>query len=113
MLFQKMLTDEIQHRKENRYACIPDLTVPPFHFSVKINQEGIPKLDREQLALVLPDISEGTLHGLITQATCVIKKKIIPNHDVQMLSSLSVFSYDETRDNKEHSLFESRLSNSN
>ena len=70
-----MLTDEIPRRQEEGYSHVPDLTVPPFHFSVKINESGIPKLDSAELANVLPKMSEETLYGLLNQASKLLKKR--------------------------------------
>jgi peptide deformylase len=73
--FQQMLTDEMKRRREECYSHVPELSVPPFHFSVKINKEGIPKLDAAELAAVLPKMSEDTLYGLLNQANGLLKKR--------------------------------------
>lgn len=74
--FQKMLNSEIGHRQEKNYSHIPELSVPPFHLSVKINaKKGIPKLDPTALAAVLPKMSEETLSGLLSQANQLLKKR--------------------------------------
>ena len=65
--FKKMLTDEMKHRLEDYYSHLPDLSVSPFHFSVKINKEGNPKLDPIELTAVLPNMSEDTLYGLYSR----------------------------------------------
>jgi peptide deformylase len=91
--FQKMLTNEMKSRQEKSYSQVPELSVPPFHFSVKINKESIPKLAHEELAAVLPKMSEDTLYGLLNQANELLKKKkMISNNDLLQVSHLSVFS---------------------
>lgn len=67
-LFHTMLNTEIKHRQDDNYAQIPELSVPPFHFSVKINAAGHPKLEPTELAAVLPKMSTETLSGLRLQA---------------------------------------------
>lgn len=73
--FRKMLINEISRCQDASYSNVPELTVPPFHFSVKINVDGIPKLDPTELAAVLPKMSEETLYGLLNQATELLKKR--------------------------------------
>lgn len=91
--FQKMLTDEMKRRQEKSYSHVPELSVPPFHFSVKINAEGISKLDPTELAAVLPKMAEETLYGLLNQANELLKKKkMISSNDLLQVSHLSVFS---------------------
>ncbi|RUQ85151.1 peptide deformylase [Legionella septentrionalis] len=89
--FKEMLTEEIRQRQEEGYSQIPELTVPPFHFSVKINTPGKPQLDPKELADVLPKMSEETLEGLLNQANEFLKKKgYLSNSD--LLRVFSVFS---------------------
>jgi len=95
--FKKMLIDEIPRRQQERYSDVPELTVPPFHFSVKINKDGIPNLDPKELAEVLAKMSEDTLCGLLTQAQEVIKKKAYISNDSNLVSHLSVFSAEKEK----------------
>lgn len=46
---------------------IPQLTVPPFHFTVKMNSENIPTVDRAEIAAVLLKMTTETIDGLITR----------------------------------------------
>ncbi|MDI1353145.1 MAG: hypothetical protein PSV35_10340, partial [bacterium] len=73
--FQTMAHHEIQRRQDEDYAQIPELTVPPFHFSVKVNDMGVPRLDSKELADVLSKMTEETLSGLLNQASASLKKK--------------------------------------
>ena len=84
--FRKMLIAENMCRRTGAALQIPDLTVPPFHFSVKMNAEGIPTLDPLELAAVLRKMSEETLNGLLNQAQDLLKKKGIIRSDVSGLS---------------------------
>lgn len=94
--FQKMLTDELQRRQENSYSQIPVLSVPPFHISVPINEEGIPFLDPVKLAEVLPKMTEDALSGLLAQADLLLKDREINKES--WVTNLSVFSSNkETR----------------
>ncbi|MDI1353146.1 MAG: peptide deformylase [bacterium] len=76
MQFQKMAHSEIQGRQDKSYAQVPTLTVPPFHFSVKVNDIGEPRLDAKELSDVLPKMTEETLSGLLIQANLVLKKSM-------------------------------------
>lgn len=73
--FQEMLHHEIQRRQEEGYNQVPELTVPPFHCSVKVNDIGVPRLDSKALAEVLPKMTEETLSGLLNQAYLLRNKK--------------------------------------
>lgn len=75
MQFKKMVCSEIQVRKNKNYTQVPTLIVPPFHFSVKVNDLGEPRLDAQELAEVLPKMTEETLSGLLNQVNLVLKKK--------------------------------------
>jgi peptide deformylase len=90
--FKRMLNDELRSRHEEGYSQIPDLTVPPFHFSDKVNEAGTAKLDAKELAEVLPKMTEETLSGLLKQANELVKKKQRVNHDLLGVSRLSIFS---------------------
>lgn len=87
--FQQMLDHEIQRRQEPVYDEVPELTVPPFYFSVKINAGGVPRLDAKELADVLPKMTADTLSGLFNQAHASLKKKSLILNPA--LSSISVF----------------------
>jgi peptide deformylase len=75
--FQKMVHNEIQRRQDEGYAEVPELTVPPFHFSVKVNNIGVPRLDSKELAEVLSKMTEETLSGLLNQVSASLKKSSI------------------------------------
>lgn len=98
--FKKMLVNETINRQNKYHSHLPTLTVPPFYFSVKIDN-GISRLDIKELAKVLPEMSDETLEGLLTQASFVIKKKLLSN---QSVSSLSVFAIEEKKENSATSL---------
>jgi peptide deformylase len=74
VLFHQILNHEIQRRQAEDYSDIPELTVPPFYFSVKIDDEGMPKLAVGELCAVLPQITDETLAGLAHQANVLLKK---------------------------------------
>jgi len=88
--FEKMLEGEIQSRLIAKGPNIPELTVPPFHFSVKISASGSPRLDKTELETVLPKMSEETLNGLFNQARVILKKKHT-NEITKYLDSSSLF----------------------
>lgn len=79
--FFTMLNAEIKHRLIDSQLNIPELSVPPFHLSVKINAEGIPQLDSDELAAVLPKMTDETLSGLLSQANLQLKKKCVIESD--------------------------------
>lgn len=74
--FKNMLDSEIHRRHTVVYTEIPVLSVPPFHFSVKINTNGIAQLDAVELAKALPNMTNETLSGLLHQANILLKKKL-------------------------------------
>lgn len=63
-LFQGMVDEEIQRRHPQTEAQIPELTVPPFYISVKIDALGEPQLDTHELINALSNMTEETLRGL-------------------------------------------------
>lgn len=90
--FKKMLHGEIQRRKVEGCAQVPELTVPPFYFSVQVSQTGVIRLDARELAQALPKMAEQTVVGLLIQSDEVLKKKQCITHDLLQASKLSVFS---------------------
>jgi hypothetical protein len=70
-----MSQQEIQGRQTKNYTEIPELTVPPFHLSVKVNTDDAPRLDAKELDKVLPKITMETLLELLNQAHVALKKK--------------------------------------
>lgn len=95
--FRKMLHEEIQHRKTDVYAQVPELSVPPFYFSVKVGDTGVTRLDARELAEVLPKIAEQTVLGLLLQASEILKKKQNINDESPRAPTLSVFSVAQER----------------
>ncbi|MFC3908829.1 peptide deformylase [Legionella dresdenensis] len=73
--FQKMVDEELYKRQKEEFTYLPQLTVPPFYFSVKMEQNGTTKLDINELANVLPRMAEETLDGLRTQANRLLKNE--------------------------------------
>ncbi|WP_207384438.1 hypothetical protein, partial [Legionella nautarum] len=71
--FQKILKTELKSRRVQSHDHLPELTVPPFHLSVKI-EDAIPRLDQKALLDVISKISDETLAGLSQQAHCALKK---------------------------------------
>ncbi|MBY0542721.1 MAG: peptide deformylase [Sphingobacteriaceae bacterium] len=97
--FQTMLRDELQNRQVECHDHLPYLTIPPFYLSVKINEAGIPRLDRKELANVLPHMTEETLAGLLNQAQQLLKKKQdITDESLKGLLQLSFYS----TENRQH-----------
>lgn len=84
--FQEMSQQEIVRRQTENYTDIPELSVPPFHISVKVNTDGIPKLDSAELSKVLPNITTDTLSGLIKQAQASLKKKQLTSKSLREFS---------------------------
>ncbi|WP_207385322.1 peptide deformylase, partial [Legionella birminghamensis] len=72
--FYKLINNELRLRKTTAQKNIPELTVPPFHFSVRIDN-GVPRLDSKVLEEIIPKISDETLMGLSNQAHCVLKSR--------------------------------------
>lgn len=71
--FQNMLYSEFQRRQVEEYEHFPDLTVPPFHLTIKMNDAGVPNLDSKELANVLPKMTDETLRGLLNQVNQLLK----------------------------------------
>ncbi|MFA5959691.1 MAG: peptide deformylase [Tatlockia sp.] len=84
--FKEMMHLEIQRRQNESYAEVPELSVPPFHFSVKVSACGSLKLDSKELAKVLPKMTNETLSGLLIQASIYLKKKA--NNEFQDRTSI-------------------------
>lgn len=70
-----MLHDEIQRRHDKEYTEIPQLSVPPFHLSVKTDENGELRLEPIEWAKALPNMTDETLLGLFNQANQHLKKK--------------------------------------
>jgi len=79
--FQEMMQQEIQRRQNESYAEIPELSVPPFHISVKASDCGTLKLDSKELVEVLPKMTNETLSGLLIQGSAYLKKANIELYD--------------------------------
>lgn len=94
---RNLLHREIQNRTKVNYSKIPELTVPPFHLSVKIDKEGVSRLDSDVLTEVLPKISEETLYGMFTQVTALLKKKGNVGVDLPRVSHLSVLTSEKEK----------------
>ena len=73
--FGKMVTEELQKRSAND-TPIPNLSPPPFHFAVKVNDAGIPRLNSQELQAVLPNMTDDTLSGLLLQTNQLLKKRL-------------------------------------
>lgn len=80
--------------RDSMFKVYPELTVPPFHFSVTINAEGRPQLAGEELVAVLPKMSDETLAGLFGQANQLLKKKKIMHDEAIHCLNLSIFPAD-------------------
>jgi peptide deformylase len=65
--FKLMLENEVQKRQLDTPGCIPCLNSPPFYLSVKINEAGTLGLDIQELADVLPNMTDETIYGLANQ----------------------------------------------
>ncbi|MBA2650768.1 MAG: peptide deformylase [Tatlockia sp.] len=99
--FQKMLLDELQNRTVENYNYLPELTVPPFHLSVKANSLGFTRLDKTELDNVLPNMTDETLAGLLNQAQCVLRKK---NREISELLKKSSPLFIDSDGNRRHHL---------
>lgn len=65
--FRAIIGLELHTRQQERYNSVPELSVPPFHVTVQINEFGQAQLKREELAAVLVNMTTETLWGLFTQ----------------------------------------------
>lgn len=72
--FQTMLFNELEKRNQAHHKYLPELSVPPFHVTVKINNKGVLELNKEELALVLPKMTDETLAGILIRAKHLLKK---------------------------------------
>ncbi len=63
-LFEASINAELVRRKN--HPVIPELTVPPFHVTVAVDQ-GSGKLDEAALSEALPKFTTETLHGLLSR----------------------------------------------
>ncbi|GEM_PF-1100490 len=90
--FKSMLTHELQKRGQKDHVLLPELSVPPFHFSVKMNESDMAKLDPEELKLVLPKMTEETLKGLHFQAGQVLRRNATSKNESLQSSSVGKFS---------------------
>ncbi|CAM2960291.1 peptide deformylase [Legionella worsleiensis] len=81
--FKEMMYLEIQRRQNESYAEVPEISIPPFHFSVKVSACGSVKLDSKELAEVLPKMTNETLSGLLIQASIYLKKKQTMNYRME------------------------------
>lgn len=91
-LFQSMGQTEMLRRQNASHNQILSLTVPPFHFSVKIGDTaGALRLDKDELTEVLPKMTKETLSGLLQQANIALKKKQVMDLKCLQVSSMSVF----------------------
>lgn len=77
--FEILITKEIKERKSGN-APIPELSVPPFYFTVKINDAGQAKLDERVLTAVLPKMTSETLSGLMNQCNFALRAKTRKQH---------------------------------
>ena len=93
LLFKKRVQNELQNRQGDHHEHLPELTVPPFHFSVKINNAGFPRLDSKELADALPKMTDETLTGLYNQAHRLLKKnQYITDESRKAVPGLSIYS---------------------
>lgn len=72
--FKSMVAHELKKRSEH-HAHLPDLTLPPFYFSVKIDEAGNMRLDTKELASVVLKMTDETLEGVLRQANQLLKKQ--------------------------------------
>ncbi|MBA2656394.1 MAG: peptide deformylase [Tatlockia sp.] len=64
--FRKIIFVELLRRSLE--TVIPDLTVPPFYFTIVVNKEGQAQLDEAILKEVLPKFTNETLIGFLKQS---------------------------------------------
>ena len=64
-LFESILLQEQVSRNDGNYS-IPEIMVPPFHFTVKV-KDGKPMVDQSALEGLLSKITNETLNGLLLQ----------------------------------------------
>lgn len=79
IVFKEMTHLEIQRRQNESYSEVPELSVPPFHLSVKESSCGTLKLDPKELGEVLPKMTNETLFGLMVQEGIYLKKRQLQN----------------------------------
>ncbi|MDP3559473.1 MAG: peptide deformylase [Legionellaceae bacterium] len=72
--FKMMVAEELQKRATED-TPIPNLGVPPFYLTVKVNDAGVPRLDQKVFRDVLPNINDETLTGFLFQANCLLEQR--------------------------------------
>ena len=63
--FATLVADELSRRRIE--PVVPELTVPPFYFTITINEQGKAHLDEVKLTDVLPKLTTETLNGFLSQ----------------------------------------------
>lgn len=61
-MFNQMVNQELMHRQSN--PVIPELSVPPFYFTITINEQGQSVLNTQIFAEILPKMTLETLIGM-------------------------------------------------
>lgn len=72
--FEDQVSNEMLRRQED--VVTPELTVPPFHFSITINTLGVSVIDRDELERVLPKFTTETLEGFLARCKELTHQKI-------------------------------------
>lgn len=72
--FKTLITKEIQKRKI-LHVQIPELSVPPFYFTVTINEVGQAQLHEQVLINLLPNMNNETLLGIFNRCDLALSAK--------------------------------------
>lgn len=102
--FEQLVNIELEQRSVA--LVIPELTVPPFYFTITINEQGHAQLDEATLAEVLPKLTVETLNGFQKQCHALNTKAAAEKKSIEALLKGGHFAGaitpEKSNDSEEH-----------